>query len=48
MSINPQDKKISVDENIFNHLPADVKLDALILRKLGKLVIVPSPQQVSV
>ena len=42
MSVNPQDEKIFVDEALFNHLPADVKLDALILRKLGRLVIVPA------
>jgi hypothetical protein len=37
-------KKITVQEEIFLHLPSDVKLDALILRKLGRLEIVPSAQ----
>ena len=33
-------KKISVDENLFRQLPADVQLSALLLRKLGKLEII--------
>ena len=42
MSIDVRDKIITVSQDIFMHLPPDVKISALILRKLGRLVIVPS------
>jgi len=41
MRLDPSGKKIVVSEEIFLHLPSDVKLDALILRKLGRLEVSP-------
>lgn len=37
-------EKIIIDREVFAHLPADVKIDALLLRKLGRLMIVDLPK----
>jgi len=33
------EKTIAIDREVFNHLSPETKLDALILKKLGRLVI---------
>lgn len=39
------EKPIIVDREVFNHLSPDTKLDALILKKLGRLIFQDEKKQ---